>query len=311
MNYTYFYKEKYDVIGSFHPGERYDIFIATYNFTDRVKKPPQNIIADEKIWIMLPEYQDDVFLAGKTQYYLKGTRDYEGVRKFCSSLNLKEHGKVCIDSTGFMVPHLLIMLRCLRNHVARPIVDVMYSEADRYADAEKTIFSDSFSSVSQIEGYEGRHVSKMETDLMIIASGYDHSRIRDVANYKKRAAKVQLIGFPSMKADMLQENVLAASTAELFSVCPLSNSIFAPAYDPFTTAQAIKDYIDKKQQERAITNLYMAPLSSKPQALGMALYYLWEDGLNKPVSIVYPECERYVQDNAIGVGRIWIYKNVV
>ena len=43
MNYTYFYKEKYDVIGSFHPAERYDIFIATYNFTDRVKKPPQNI----------------------------------------------------------------------------------------------------------------------------------------------------------------------------------------------------------------------------------------------------------------------------
>ncbi len=311
MNYSYFYKEKFDGIGSFYPKDNYDFFIATYNFTERVKRPPQNVIANEKVWLMLPDYQDDIFLAGKTQLNLKGTRDHEGVRKICDNLKLKEHAKICIDATGFMVPHLLILLRCLRSHPSRPTIDVMYSEADRYADGEKTIFSDSFSSVSQIEGYEGRHVSKMETDLMIIASGYDHSRIRDVANYKKRATKVQLIGFPSMKADMLQENILAASAAELFSVCPLSNSIFAPAYDPFTTAQAIKDYIARKQQESTITNLYLAPLSSKPQALGMALYYLWEDGQNKPISIVYPECEKYIQDNAIGVGRIWLYKNVL
>ena len=114
-----------------------------------------------------------------------------------------------------------------------------------------------------------------------------------------------------MKADMFQENILAASSAELFSTCPLTNSIFAPAYDPFVTAQAIKDYVEKKQMEKPITNLYLAPLSSKPQALGMALYYLWEDGSNKPMSIIYPICDKYVQDNAIGIGRIWIYKNVV
>lgn len=311
MNFNYLYKEKFDSIASFYPENNYDYFIATFNYTERVKRPPQNIIANEKIWFILPDYQDNVFLVDKTQYYIKGTTDYEGVRKFCSSLKFKEHAKICIDATGFMVPHMLIMLRCFRNHPLHPIIDVMYSEADRYADAEKTVFSDSFSSVSQIEGYEGRHVSKMETDLMIIASGYDHSRIRDVANYKKRANKVQLIGFPSMKADMLQENILAASTAELFSVCPLANSIFAPAYDPFATAQAIRNYIIRKQQETPITNLYLAPLSSKPQALGMALYYLWEDGPNKPISIVYPECEKYIQDNALGVGRIWIYKNVI
>ena len=91
----------------------------------------------------------------------------------------------------------------------------------------------------------------------------------------------------------------------------MTNSIFAPAYDPFVTAQAIKDYVEKKQMEKPITNLYLAPLSSKPQALGMALYYLWEDGSNKPMSIIYPICDKYVQDNAIGIGRIWIYKNVV
>jgi len=311
MNYTYFYKDCYDDIGRFSPKDQYDIFISTYNFTERVKIPAKNVNAKDKIWLMLPDYQDDVFLAGKNQQYIKGTTDFEGIRNFCKSLHIGDRCHICIDSTGFMVPHLLIVLRCLRHHPMHPIVDVMYSETDRYANAEKTVFSDAFSSVSQIEGFEGRHVSKMETDLMIIASGYDHSRIRDVASYKKRASKVQLIGFPSMKADMFQDNILAASSAELFSTCPLTNSIFAPAYDPFVTAQAIKDYVEKKQMEKPITNLYLAPLSSKPQALGMALYYLWEDGSNKPMSIIYPICDKYVQDNAIGIGRIWIYKNVV
>lgn len=311
MNYTYFFKEQYESISDLKVDEEYDLFIATYNFTDRVKRPAEHISAKKKIWLMLPDYQEDVFLANKTQYYLSGATDYDGILKFFRSLIIQDGMRLCIDATGFIIPHLLILLKCLRNHEHHPTVDILYSEADRYSDAESTVFSQAFTSVCQIRGYEGQHVSKMESDIMIIASGYDYSRIRDVASYKKRASKVQMIGFPSMKADMFQENILAASEADLFSVCPLANNIFTPAYDPFVAAQTIKEYIEEREQKKHITNIYLAPLSSKPLAIGMALYYLWENGEKKPMSIVYPECDKYIQDNAVGIGRIWLYQDVL
>lgn len=152
----------------------------------------------------------------------------------------------------------------------------------------------------------------MENDLLIIAAGYDHSRIIDVANYKKSAKKVLLFGFPSSSPGMFQENIIRAYQAEaaVGSDCfkDMDLNIFAPANDPFSTAQALKEYIEKTSKRRPVSNIYLAPLSSKPQALGIALYYIWEKGLERPMSIIYPFCERYIGDTATGIARVWRYE---
>ncbi len=56
------------------------------------------------------------------------------------------------------------------------------------------------------------------------------------------------------------------------------------------------------------SEVYLATFSSKPQALDLAFYHILEDSLEKPMSIIYPFCERYVGDTATGIARVWRYE---
>ena len=159
----------------------------------------------------------------------------------------------------------------------------------------------------------GIHTSKDDNDLLIIAAGYDHSRIVDVATKKKGCKKkVLLFGFPAISPGMFQENILRAHEAEaaIETECfkDMDSNIYAPAYDPFVTAQAISEYVEKQNKRAPITNIYLSPLSTKPHALGMALYFLWEHGFNKNISLIYPYCQQYITDNSDGIARIWRYE---
>ena len=85
-------------------------------------------------------------------------------------------------------------------------------------------------------------------------------------------------------------------------------NIYAPAYDPFVTAQSINEYISKHQKQNPYTNIYLAPLSTKPHAIGMALFFLWENKNLQNVSLIYPYCQQYITDNSDGIARIWRYE---
>lgn len=203
-------------------------------------------------------------------------------------------------------------MRCMEIEKVRTF-DILYTEPKQYRDQERTNFSDNFYQVKKLYGMSGVNTSEADYDLLIIAAGYDHSRIIDVAKLKKHCKKVLLFGFPSLSPDMFQENVLRAYKAEsdLGSECfeDISSNIFAPAYDPFVTAQTIKEYIEQEQWKsgKDFTNIYFAPLSSKPHAIGMAIYFLLEKGWQKNYSIIYPFCNTYYPDNSDGVAKIWRY----
>ena len=85
-----------------------------------------------------------------------------------------------------------------------------------------------------------------------------------------------------------------------------SKNIYAPANDPFVTAQLIKSFIDKEHNRKAITNIYFSPISTKAQALGFALYSLWQN--NIPSSIIFPFCQQHFSDTTKGIGKISLYK---
>ena len=120
--------------------------------------------------------------------------------------------------------------------------------------------------------------SKDDNDLLIIAAGYDHSRIVEWQPKRKDARKkVLLFGFPAISPGMFQENILRAHEAEaaIETECfkDMDSNIYAPAYDPFVTAQAISEYVEKQNKRAPITNIYLSPLSTKPHALGMACIF--------------------------------------
>lgn len=311
MDYTYFYKYCYHSPEELAGDINYDVFVSSFCRDDRVQEPWNKIIASRKIWILGPESVNLIKEPDVEQYVLADLNEYEKILDFVDVSRIKKDDRVCIDSTGFVLPVLFLLIKCFQIHGLRHF-DIIYSEPQRYIHAESTNFSEDYYDTSQIIGYAGVHPSDMSNDLLIVASGYDYNRISDVANVKKSVqTKVQLLGFPSMQADMYQENLVRAFKAESAlgsdSFATMDMNIYAPAYDPFVTAQAIKDYLKDKQLHKPFTNIYLAPLSSKPQAIGIALFYLWEECHKKTISVIYPQCRSYITENSKGIGCVWRY----
>ena len=306
MNYNYLKKEKFDSIEDLRILEPYDCLISSYVEVDRVREPSQKIPCNELWWVCADKAQCKG-MNGNRVFCIAEDSD-GGIAK---SLMEAKYKKICIDMTGFIIPELLLLLRILHINGFHSI-DVIYTEPNQYKRNEDTQFSDTLLEVKQIFGYAGLHISDMTNDLLVIAAGYDHSRSVDVANAKKSANnKVLLFGFPPLSPGMFQENILRAYQAEsaVGSDCfkNLEMNIFAPANDPFSTAQALKEFMDHPRK-KTFTNVYFSPLSSKPQALGMALFYIWENGWEKEWSIIYPFCCKYNNDTSQGISKIWRYK---
>lgn len=179
-----------------------------------------------------------------------------------------------------------------------------------YSKREQTRFSDeAVVEVRQVAGFEGTHVPDTSNDYLIIGAGYDYALIAQVAENKELSKKIQIFGLPSLRADMYQENVLRAFLAEEAigrNTADPANSYFAPANDPFATAQTLREIVARIGARRPITNLYLSPLATKPQVLGFAIYFLG-DCRNTPTSVIFPFCEAYDQETSSGVSRIWRY----
>ena len=310
MNYTYFYKYCYSNIEELSSLPNYDLFISSYVNSERVLGPAGVVPAEKKIWFVTESDNLDLYLAGKEIVPAKANEDNDPILNKLRELQITRE-RVCIDATGFKIPYLMYLIRCMGIFTKK--FDIIYTEPTKYRCASNTQFSDQFYEVKQINGMAGLHTSKNEKDLLIIAAGYDHSRIVDVANKKRDCKKVLLFGFPSISPSMFQENILRVYEAEasIGTECfrNMDYNIYAPAYDPFVTAQTISEYINRHSVQVPFTNIYLAPLSTKPHAIGMALYFLWEQMLNhQNISLIYPYCQQYIVDNSDGIARIWRYK---
>ena len=308
MDYSYFRKTRYDRVADLSDLPDYDSLISTYVESERAKAPSQYIRCKEKWWVLEDDAEGSDFIKDDRTFRITEESD-GGIAK---ELVNKHYRRICVDITGFVIPHLLILLRFLQIRGLRSF-DIIYTEPNQYKEGEETQFTETPICVKQVLGYSGMHISDMSNDLLIVAAGYDHSRIIEVATDKKSAKKVLLFGFPPCSPGMFQENILRAFQAEpavgMDCFRNIDLNIFAAANDPFATAQALKDYIDKALRNKyPFTNLYLSPLSSKPQALGMALHYIWERGWEKEWSIIYPFCNKYLHDTTSGISRIWKYE---
>lgn len=78
---------------------------------------------------------------------------------------------------------------------------------------------------------------------------------------------------------MYQENILNfRKVAEELSINAIDfNPLFAPANDPFETAKVIDKYVEEYiLSHKDISTIYLAPLATKAQALGIQLFTIYE-----------------------------------
>lgn len=317
FDFSFFYKSKYSTISEFVEARSYELYIAAFNDSERVRSVFCQVNSSVKHWIVFPQYgysdgelpseaSDIVFTFPSFMTEGEVVRDY--IRR--SGIDLSTVGQICIDITGFIRPHLVFLVRYLSLFDIQ--VDFVYSDPVRYKKREQTDFSSDYTHVRQIEGCQGVHNPELENDYLIICSGYDNLRITDVSKDKANAKKIQLFGLPSLQPDMYQENILKAYAAEEAtsngreSFIDTESTLFAPANDPFVTANVIRDFVETEQAREGITNLYLCPLSTKVQTLGMALYFV-ACCVNTSTSIIFPFCDQYSRETTEGISRVWCY----
>lgn len=315
IDYTIFYKDAYEPEPNWARSLQWDVFVSAYNPTERVRRVFSDVNATAKHWWVHSEYGLGTaeYPAHSHVYAPVGmAREDDFVRGWCdiqgSDLTT---ASLCVDISGFMRPHLIFFLCLLQSRGVR-VFDALYSEPVQYAHREFTEFAHgdvTVTDVRPVAGCEGFHQPTIggNDDLLVIGAGYEHHLMSCVANAKSNSRKLQMLGFPPLQPDFYQENVLNAHrAAEAVSAMNQHHPLFAPACDPFVTASVLHGAVEE-QRRRGISNVYLCPLASRPQALGFALYYLYE-GRGLPVSVIYPFASRYARDAATGLAKIWKYR---
>ncbi len=289
-----------------------DVFVSAFNLSQRVRSVFDQVSAPRKCWVLHQEY--DFASADLPEGAEMYTSAAQGEADFVVDVmrdvlkGISSDARVCIDSTGFMRPHLMfLLLYCRESGFLN--VDVIYTEPSHYVKKAETVFSSDVIEVRQVEGYEGAHSTDLSKDILLIGCGYDHDLISEVISYKGGARILQLLSLPSLSADMYQESLvrLQRVVEAPGSVAPVQIA-YAAANDPFATFMAVESALQKIYlNQGGISNIYMSPLATKPQVIGFCMYYLKR--LNgSSASLVFPFARKYSKETSKGVGRSWLYR---
>jgi hypothetical protein len=309
IDYTLCYKRQLSLDLVEAASDRWTLFASAFNDSDRVRRVFEAVRAPKKRWLVHEEYRyvNSELPTNAELFELPLNDEAVGIGSWLASLGDLSGERICVDITGFMRPHVLFLVGALFGRGLSRF-DLLYSDPERYTEKEETPFSKGpVTEVRQVAGFEGTHSSDTSNDVLVIASGYDDELIRRVAEAKENARKIQLFGFPSLQVEMYQESILRASRAsEAIGSSANTDVLFAPANDPFVTAQVLSERLRTENVRRPVTNLYLSPLSTKPQTLGFGLFFEAECR-QTAASIVFPFCERYERETTIGFARSWLY----
>ncbi|MCD4663996.1 MAG: hypothetical protein K8R68_01920 [Bacteroidales bacterium] len=304
MDFSILYKESFPN-GNIESIAGYDLYISAFDDCDRTKQIFEKINAIEKKWIVFPQHKniEKQELLNSNTYFKDEFKEDDFFIDFFNNWNYSTTIRLCIDITGFIRPHLLFLIKFLSYKGFRK-VDFIYTEPKQYKDADETTFSGFIDEIRTIEGYSSIIINpNTDNDVLIIAAGYDDNLIAKIAQNKSHCKKRYfIIGFPSLQPDMYQESIIKIEKVKE-SIGENKTLKYSPANDPFVTAQIISEIIIENPNA---TNIYLSPLSTKPQTIGMALYFLW-NYKTKPLNIIFPYSNTYATKHAIGVKRTWKY----
>ena len=289
---------------------KWDVFVSAYNDSNRVQNVYEKVQAVDKSWWVIPEYN---YLPEEVAQITGVTVVTEGREADVIKAGLKGSGivaddqrRLCFDITGLMRPQILFLMAYLRE-TGVPQFDFLYTEPDHYLRRSETRFSYGEDvEVRSISGFIGAHNRDTSGDILVLGVGYDHHLISHALQSKESSRIVQLHSFPSLSADMYHESLLRLDRVRSKRSPAGDEVYYSSANDPYVIARSLRNAISSVDAHKPITNVYLSPLATKPQAIGFGLYYL-KDMKRGPASIIYPNCNNYERVTSSGVGRSWVY----
>jgi hypothetical protein len=183
---------------------------------------------------------------------------------------------------------------------------LLYSDPVSYVSGQATTFTKGpVERVAVVPGFVGTHRAAMDArDCLIIGAGYDHDLVKAAAESKRNADHYLLVGMPGLQPHMYRESVYRVSHAkESINDFSAGSLLFAPANNPFMTAQVLSDHIASIRHRRSIDNVYLCPVGPKTQVLGFAWYYLCE-AVGAPTSLIFPYAQRYSRETSTGLAAV-------
>ena len=316
MDYKYFQREV--IAPSDFGAMRWDAVVIAYNSSTRVIALWEAAESAFRVWANHAEYCFDAqdLPDGGIVVNSSGKNESEFAELIIAAI-INGTGRqlpdlrLAVDLTGFMRPELVCLVQKLKLAGAT-IVDFLYAEPMRYRQKGWTKFSrGNVREVRQVMICEGIHDLDTDADVLLIGTGYDDLLMKAVAEHKPHSNKLLLFGFPSLALDMYQENVWRVSHAEEAlgsSVAARQDHLFAPANDPFVTAEVVSRAVRRAVESDGAKNIYLSPLGTKVQVFGFALYFAVEClDKNRPISILLPFADGYEQKTSEGVSRTWRY----
>lgn len=312
MDYSLLYRHEFSST-ELEQMPQWDVFLSAFNKSGRVRKLYDAVKADRKEWVIHPEYdfaESDLPTDGDVRK-LTSRDEAEFWQDYFIQANFDQFpldSKICVDITGFMRPHIMLLPLLLRERGFTKL-DVLYADPQAYQDGDETPFTKgAVTEVRQVRSFEGIHNLDHSRDVLVIGAGYDDELIRRVAEDKLATRKLQMFGLPSLQPHMYGESRRRVAAAEeAVGVLRSKSLMFAPANDPFATAQELHDRLKEEARQQGYTNLYLSPLATKAQTLGFALYYLCECvGTN--TSMIFPFAEYYSHETSVGLSRVWLYR---
>jgi hypothetical protein len=315
-DYSIYERHELDGTNAWTGMPEWDYFLSGFNLADRIKITHERVRARHKVWLIHEEYGlSDAEMPPGSKFGLSNVDESTYCKALLTFLTDNQGFKpgvhtLCIDITGVLRPHLMFLVRLLK---ARNVLDftALYAEPLRYQSRERTTFSSgNITAVRPVHGFEGSPTRGGAPHFLIIGVGYDDKLLAAVAEHRAKAEKHQLFGLPSLRADMFQESVLRSRRASEEIGDPNfspHNRSFAPANDPFGTASVLSEIVDRQVKQRPDSDIILAPLGTKAQVLGFALYYMLE-AHNLHYSIIFPFSTGYAAETSTGLARIWAYR---
>src|SRR5688500_18675007 len=137
-DYTIYYRRSVSVADLTHLS--WDTVVSAYNGSERVQSVFNEIRAPRKHWLLHREYGFAESDHPTNDHVVSSNADNEA-DFLIDFLHIAEPdlrvGSLCIDITGFMRPHLMLLLRLLRDMGVTEF-DVIYTDPSQYTDSEKT-----------------------------------------------------------------------------------------------------------------------------------------------------------------------------
>jgi hypothetical protein len=211
-----------------------------------------------------------------------------------------ETSKIGIDISCFTKPYFYFIIKLLKERFAVSNVFVFYTEPKSYI-FPKGLFSAFRTSsgpisVREMFGYTGEENRGAKRKLIVLL-GFDGDLSKEINEDVSPNETVIINGFPSYTPKCKDISLIANEKLVNDRNIEMKYTRANNPFDTYNLLQSIKD------TSEANTFINIAPLGTKPMALGACLFALH----NPDVRIIYPLPENYEKKYSDDCWNSWVY----